>query len=68
MSKPQWSNDTPEEKNARLGSAILCGLIRDLINRMTPEEVADMLGASTPSQIPGTERVCKTSQVARLAA
>lgn len=53
---PMTMDERAYRLDAKLGSTILGGLINDLINKMSPEEVADMLGASR-SAAPGTERV-----------
>lgn len=51
----QTGDDRAYVKDCKLGSAILEGLISDLINRMTPGEVADVLGAPRVVE-PGAER------------
>lgn len=54
-------------KDCKLGSEVLRGLVMDLLNRMTPAEVADVLGVARAVE-PGTERTRKTAELMRLAA
>jgi hypothetical protein len=56
------------DRDARLGSIILRGAIRDLLSRMPERKVREVLGAPSHPPIPGTERVYRGQAAERLAA